>query len=79
METVLTGVVVVVVSGAIIFLAKHTVNESKHIGKDGAVGEDLCDARMKATDDCFEAKIDGLEQLVKSEFENVKELIRNNH
>ena len=71
--------------GVYVFVFKHLANAKKHPCKDDIVFRDVCDERSKRLEDCIEGavkaaegKYSELKKDMKSEFKEVKELIRNN-
>lgn len=61
------------ISGVFGWLLKHLSNSKKHPCSDSLVYKDVC----KANRDCIEEKIDGLQKVIETRFDNLEELVKN--
>ena len=72
-----------IIIGCIVSIAKHISNSDKHPNKQSIVFKDVCETKHQGLTNCIEGKINSLDDKfetfredVKSEFAEVKELIR---
>lgn len=78
------GVSTAIIIGCMATVAKHILNDTKHPDKKEFMPRNECDVRHKGLEDCVEGKITALHDKVdifredvKSEFADIKTLIRN--
>lgn len=75
---IITGVLVILIAGAITAVIIHISNEKKHPDADKIVFKDVCKAEMEGQQDCFEAKLDNVIKDVSEIKTDVKELLQRN-